>query len=66
MRLGADAEAVHLVDRTAALVRQSGFREYYNPMTGQGLGARQFSVSTIVAECAGLVNETFADHRAIA
>jgi hypothetical protein len=66
MLLGRDAETAHLVDRTMALVRQSGFREYYNPLTGEGLGARQFGVTTIVAECAEMAGDAFAEHRAIA
>ena len=55
LRFGYEAEAAHLVDRTIALVRQSGFREYFNPITGEGMGARHFSVSTIAAECAAMV-----------
>ncbi len=66
LRLEYDAEATHLVDRTVDLVRQGGFREYYNPNTGEGLGARQFGVSTIVVECAELARETLGDRRAIA
>lgn len=32
-----------LVDRTLALVEREGFREYYHPETGEGLGARDFT-----------------------
>lgn len=32
-----------LVKRTLGLVERSGFREYYNPQTGEGLGARDFT-----------------------
>ena len=56
LRLGYEAQAAHLVDRTMALIRQSGFREYYNPITGEGMGARGFSVSTIAVECAALLH----------
>jgi hypothetical protein len=66
MRLECDAEAEHLVDRTLELVRRAGFREYFNPNTGAGMGARQFGVSTIVVECAHIALETFANRRAIA
>lgn len=66
VRLGRDAEAAHVVDRTAALLRRSGFREYYNPLTGEGLGATKFAVSTIAAECAALVSEAESSRRAIA
>jgi len=57
MRLGYAAEAEHLSDRTLALIRQSGFREYFNPNTGEGMGARSFGVSTIALECAMLADE---------
>lgn len=54
LRLGYEAQTTHLVDRTLALVRRSGFREYFNPITGEGMGARNFGVSTITVECAAL------------
>ncbi len=66
LRLGRDAEAAYLVDRTVALVRQSGFREYFNPMTGEGFGAKQFAVSTVVVECASLMRDAAVDRRASA
>jgi hypothetical protein len=66
LRLGYDAEATHLVDRTVNLVEHSGFREYFNPLTGEGMGARQFGVSTIVAECPALLDETLSGRQAIA
>ena len=59
-------EAAHLLERTTALVRQSGFREYNNPYTGEGFGAQQFGVSSIVVECTELAREAFAGRRAIA
>ena len=51
-RLGYAREGAHLADRTLALIRQSGFREYFNPKTGEGMGAHNFGVSTIALECA--------------
>jgi hypothetical protein len=66
LRLERDAEAAHLVDRTTALVRQSGFREYFNPMTGQGFGAKRFGVSSIAVEIVEMAREAFAGRRAIA
>jgi hypothetical protein len=54
LRLGYETEGAHLADRTTALVRQSGFREYFNPITGEGMGAKTFGVSTIAVECAAL------------
>ena len=35
--------------RTASLVARSGFREYYDPYTGVGMGARAFGMSTLAA-----------------
>jgi glycogen debranching enzyme len=37
-------------DRSAALVEQQGFREYYDPRTGQGFGARDFSWTALVVD----------------
>jgi hypothetical protein len=54
-RFGYEGEAVHLVGRTLELIRRSGFREYFNPITGQGMGAGSFAVSTIVVDCAALL-----------
>jgi hypothetical protein len=44
-RYGFNEEADWLRTRTLGLVDQSGFREYFNPRTGEGLGAHQFSWS---------------------
>ena len=66
LRLGRQAEAAHLVDRTATLVQKAGFREYYNPRNGRGYGARSFGVSTMVVECMSLLNAAMTDDRAIA
>jgi hypothetical protein len=65
-RLGYDAEALHLIDRTVALIRQSGFREYFNPITGEGMGARNFGVSTIAIECAALIDSRVARREEVA
>lgn len=35
--------ALPLRERTLALVEREGFREYYHPETGEGLGAQQFA-----------------------
>jgi glycogen debranching enzyme len=39
-----------LEDRSARLVEEHGFREYYNPLTGVGAGARDFSWTGIVVD----------------
>lgn len=42
--------AQELVQKTVGMVERSGFREYYNPLTGRGLGVRGFSWSTLVVD----------------
>lgn len=42
-RYGFTAEADTLRDRSLLMVEQAGMREYFNPQTGQGLGADDFS-----------------------
>lgn len=45
------AEVAHLIeDRTATMVERSGFREYYDPDTGDGYGAQDFSWSGLVLD----------------
>ncbi|MFW9852558.1 MAG: trehalase family glycosidase, partial [Candidatus Thorarchaeota archaeon] len=40
--------ADELAKRTNELVKTSGFREFYNPLTGKGGGAKKFGWSTLV------------------
>ena len=47
---GFDVEAKKLIERTLDLIKQSGFREFFNPYTGQGYGAHNFSWSTLVVD----------------
>ncbi len=42
-------EAAELARRTEELVARSGFREYYDPERGDGMGARAFGMSTLAA-----------------
>jgi glycogen debranching enzyme len=42
--------ARHIAERSAELVLKSGFREYYNPLTGQGYGAKDFGWSTLIVD----------------
>ena len=51
-RLGYEAEAERLADGVIAAVAREGLREYYDPRTGKGLGARDFAWSALVAELA--------------
>jgi hypothetical protein len=51
LRLGYEEAARRLVDRTVELVWREGFREYYDPVSGRGLGARAFSTSAVALDC---------------
>ncbi len=49
-RLGYADEAARIVDGLADAAAVSGFREYYHPHTGRGLGARGFAWSTLLID----------------
>ena len=52
-RLGYEAEAAH--DGGAAQpgsCMREGLREYYDPLTGEGLGARDFAWTSLILEMA--------------
>jgi Mannosylglycerate hydrolase MGH1-like glycoside hydrolase domain len=49
-RHGRDDLARVVEDRSAALVERSGFREYYDPFTGEGFGATGFSWSALALD----------------
>ena len=51
-RLGYEQEAQRLADGMIGAVAREGLREYYDPRTGKGLGARDFAWSALVAELA--------------
>jgi glycogen debranching enzyme len=51
-RLGYEREAARLADGVIGAVEREGLREYYDPRTGAGLGARNFAWSSLVAELA--------------
>ena len=51
-RLGYESQAAELVERLVPIVRREGLREYYDPLTGQGLGAREFAWSSLILEMA--------------
>lgn len=42
--------ARHIEDRSAALVERSGFREYYDPVSGDGFGAENFAWSALALD----------------
>lgn len=43
-------EATQLVETIKDLISKGGFREYYNPFTGEGYGAQDFTWSTLVVD----------------
>ena len=43
-------EAQRLITSILQLIRKSGFREYYNPLTGEGYGAKDFTWSGLVLD----------------
>jgi hypothetical protein len=51
-RLGYEAEAKRLADGLIAAVEREGLREYYDPRTGKGLGAKDFAWSALIGELA--------------
>ena len=51
-RLGYAEPAERLADGVIGAVEREGLREYYDPRTGVGLGARDFAWSALVAELA--------------
>jgi hypothetical protein len=51
-RLGYEEEAAKLADGVIAAVAREGLREYYDPRSGKGLGAKDFAWSALVAELA--------------
>jgi glycogen debranching enzyme len=48
-RMGYEKEANALKSHTIELMREHGIWEYYNPMSGQGLGSADFSWSAALA-----------------
>jgi hypothetical protein len=50
VRLGYAAQADELTRRVGGAVRASGLREYYDPYTGAGMGARHFGWSSLIME----------------
>lgn len=47
---GYKKEAKKIVDKSVDLVRTSGYREFFNPLTGEGYGAKNFGWSTLVVD----------------
>ncbi|WP_224996615.1 amylo-alpha-1,6-glucosidase [Cesiribacter sp. SM1] len=47
---GHSGEATKLVESIRKLIESSGFREYYNPFTGEGYGAKDFTWAGLVVD----------------
>lgn len=50
MRYGLAEEARIIREKSIALIERSGFREYFDPETGEGYGARHFTWGALVAD----------------
>ena len=50
VRLGYQAQADEMAARLTRTVADAGLREYYDPYTGEGMGATDFSWSSLVME----------------
>ena len=57
MDKGFKKEAGQLVDSIKKLIRKSGFREYYNPLTGEGYGAQDFTWAGLVVDMMNMEEE---------
>jgi glycogen debranching enzyme len=51
-RLGYRDEALQMAQRLSETVLRQGLREYYNPLTGEGLGATDFAWTSLILEMA--------------
>jgi len=49
-RYGFQAEAEIIKKKTLLLIEKSGFREHYHPVTGEGLGAEDFTWGGLVVD----------------
>lgn len=49
-RYGYDDLAKKLTERIADLIQHSGFREYFNPISGEGLGSEDHSWTTLILD----------------
>ena len=50
MRVGRKREAARMAEALASAVTEQRLREFYEPSTGEGLGAREFGWSSLIAE----------------
>ena len=52
LRLGYEPEAMEMAKRLSAAVADQRLREFYEPYCGEGLGAKEFGWSSLIAELA--------------
>ena len=50
MEKGYRKESKKMIDSIKGLIQKSGFREYYNPFTGEGYGAKDFTWAGLVID----------------
>jgi hypothetical protein len=50
LKHGFKSEAGAILDRWIELCMQNGIWEYYNPITGQGLGQKGLGMSTLIID----------------
>ena len=52
LRHGYDTDAMEMARRLSGAVADQGLREFYEPYSGEGLGAKEFGWSSLIAELA--------------
>lgn len=50
IRYGFVEDAAGVLERSMQLLERSGFREYFNPLTGEGLGAHDFTWGSLIID----------------
>lgn len=58
MEKGYREESRHLIESVRQLIAKSGFREYYNPFSGEGYGATDFTWAGLVVDMIRMENQS--------
>lgn len=53
--------AVDLGQKTINLIEKSGFREFYFPLTGKGMGSKNFSRSTLIIDIVNILTNSHSE-----
>jgi glycogen debranching enzyme len=61
MEKGHQKESKKLIDTVRKLIQKSGFREYYDPFTGEGYGAKDFTWAGLVVDMINMEKAETAD-----